>query len=62
MSYKLLINGNLVDGDNTLDVVNPVTGAFEAPFRGARQSSVGVENGQEGIEEYTQARIINVAL
>src|ERR1700722_11530051 len=35
---------------------------FDVPFRGAKQSGIGAENGQEGIEEYTQARIINVAL
>jgi acyl-CoA reductase-like NAD-dependent aldehyde dehydrogenase len=35
---------------------------FDVPFRGAKQSGIGGENGQEGIEEYTQARIINVAL
>jgi acyl-CoA reductase-like NAD-dependent aldehyde dehydrogenase len=35
---------------------------FDVPFRGAKQSGIGAENGQEGIEEYTQARVINVAL
>jgi acyl-CoA reductase-like NAD-dependent aldehyde dehydrogenase len=35
---------------------------FDVPFRGAKQSGIGAENGQEGIEEYTQARIINIAL
>jgi acyl-CoA reductase-like NAD-dependent aldehyde dehydrogenase len=35
---------------------------FDVPFRGAKQSGIGAENGQEGIEEYTQARIVNVAL
>ena len=34
----------------------------DVPFRGAKHSGIGAENGQEGIEEYTQARIINVAL
>jgi acyl-CoA reductase-like NAD-dependent aldehyde dehydrogenase len=34
----------------------------DVPFRGAKQSGIGVEHGQEGLEEYTQARIINVAL
>jgi acyl-CoA reductase-like NAD-dependent aldehyde dehydrogenase len=34
----------------------------DIPFRGAKQSGIGVEHGQEGLEEYTQARIINVAL
>ena len=35
---------------------------FDVPFRGAKNSGVGAENGQEGLEEYTQAKIINVAL
>jgi len=35
---------------------------FDVPFRGAKNSGIGAENGIEGLEEYTQARIINVAL
>ena len=35
---------------------------FDVPFRGAKTSGIGAENGQEGLEEYTQAKIINVAL
>ena len=35
---------------------------FDVPFRGAKHSGMGGEGGQEGIEEYTQARIINMAL
>ena len=35
---------------------------FDVPFRGAKQSGLGAENGIEGLEEYTQARIINMAL
>lgn len=35
---------------------------LDVPFRGAKQSGIGVEYGQEGLEEYSQARIINVAL
>jgi acyl-CoA reductase-like NAD-dependent aldehyde dehydrogenase len=35
---------------------------FDVPFRGAKQSGMGAENGIEGLEEYTQARIVNVAL
>ena len=35
---------------------------FDVPFRGAKSSGIGAENGQEGLEEYTQARIVNVAL
>ena len=34
---------------------------LDIPFRGAKQSGFGAENGQEGLAEYTQARIINVA-
>jgi len=29
---------------------------FDVPFRGAKQSGLGAENGIEGLEEYTQAR------
>jgi acyl-CoA reductase-like NAD-dependent aldehyde dehydrogenase len=29
------------------------------PFRGAKQSGIGTELGQEGLEEFTQAKIIN---
>jgi acyl-CoA reductase-like NAD-dependent aldehyde dehydrogenase len=36
--------------------------SFDVPVRGARQSGMGTENGQEGLEEYTQARIVNAAL
>jgi len=31
------------------------------PFAGAKQSGIGVEMGQEGLKEFTQATIINVA-
>ncbi|TGD70407.1 aldehyde dehydrogenase family protein, partial [Mangrovimicrobium sediminis] len=30
------------------------------PFRGAKQSGIGVEQGQEGLFEYTQARVVTV--
>ncbi len=33
----------------------------DTPFGGAKQSGIGVEMGQEGLEEFTQATIINVA-
>jgi acyl-CoA reductase-like NAD-dependent aldehyde dehydrogenase len=33
----------------------------EGPFSGAKQSGFGCELGQEGLEEFTQVRIINVA-
>jgi acyl-CoA reductase-like NAD-dependent aldehyde dehydrogenase len=35
---------------------------FDVPFRGAKQSGIGTELGQEGLEAYTQARIVSVAL
>jgi acyl-CoA reductase-like NAD-dependent aldehyde dehydrogenase len=31
------------------------------PFRGAKQSGIGVELGHAGLEEYTQAKVINMA-
>jgi len=34
----------------------------DVPYGGARQSGLGSEMGQEGLEEYTQAHIVNVAL
>jgi acyl-CoA reductase-like NAD-dependent aldehyde dehydrogenase len=33
----------------------------DIPFGGAKQSGFGTEMGQEGLEEYTQSRIINLA-
>lgn len=38
--------------------------AIEAgiPFRGSKQSGLGVELGEAGLHEYTQARIVNAAL
>jgi acyl-CoA reductase-like NAD-dependent aldehyde dehydrogenase len=33
----------------------------DIPFGGAKQSGFGAEMGQEGLEEFTQARIINIA-
>lgn len=35
---------------------------FGIPFRGAKQSGVGGENGEEAMQAYTQAKIINIAL
>lgn len=35
---------------------------FDVAFGGAKQSGIGVELGQEGMEEFTQAKIINMAL
>jgi acyl-CoA reductase-like NAD-dependent aldehyde dehydrogenase len=36
--------------------------AFSIPFGGSKQSGLGVELGEEGIAEYTQLKVINVAL
>jgi acyl-CoA reductase-like NAD-dependent aldehyde dehydrogenase len=33
----------------------------DVPFSGAKQSGMGAELGQEGLEEFTQATIINMA-
>jgi acyl-CoA reductase-like NAD-dependent aldehyde dehydrogenase len=33
----------------------------DTPFAGAKQSGIGAEMGQEGLEEFTQATIINIA-
>ena len=33
----------------------------DIPFGGAKQSGLGSEMGQEGLEEFTQSRIINMA-
>jgi hypothetical protein len=33
----------------------------DVPFCGAKQSGLGTALGQEGLEEYTQAKIINIA-
>lgn len=35
---------------------------FDVPFGGAKQSGLGVELGREGLEEFTQRRIVNAAL
>lgn len=35
---------------------------IEVPYRGAKQSGIGTEYGEDGVKEYTQAQIINVAL
>ena len=33
----------------------------DTPYAGAKQSGIGTELGREGLEEFTQATIINVA-
>lgn len=35
---------------------------FDIPFGGAKQSGFGAEMGREGLEEFTQSKIVNVAL
>ena len=35
--------------------------SLDTPFAGAKQSGIGVEMGREGLEEFTQATIINMA-
>jgi acyl-CoA reductase-like NAD-dependent aldehyde dehydrogenase len=34
---------------------------FDVPFGGAKQSGIGAEYGQEGLEEFTQAKTVNIA-
>ena len=34
----------------------------EVPFSGTKQSGIGTEQGQEGLEEFTRAKIINMAM
>lgn len=34
---------------------------FDVPFGGAKQSGIGREQGEEGLQEFTQARIVNLA-
>jgi acyl-CoA reductase-like NAD-dependent aldehyde dehydrogenase len=55
-SVPITLAGRVVWVNKWLDM------PFDVPFRGAKQSGIGGENGQEGIEEYTQPRSINVAL
>lgn len=33
---------------------------LDVPFGGAKQSGLGVEKGQKGLDEYTQSRIVNI--
>lgn len=39
----------------------PGSGYFIRPMDGAKQSGFGTEMGLEGLEEFTQAKIINIA-
>jgi acyl-CoA reductase-like NAD-dependent aldehyde dehydrogenase len=49
------VNAGMVWVNKHLDV------GVDTPFAGAKQSGIGVEMGQEGLEEFTQATIINMA-
>jgi acyl-CoA reductase-like NAD-dependent aldehyde dehydrogenase len=49
------INSGTVWVNKHLDV------GLDTPFAGAKQSGIGAEMGQEGLEEFTQATIINMA-
>lgn len=49
------INSGTVWVNKVLDM-NPTI-----PFRGAKESGIGVEHGEEGLHEYTQARVVNIA-
>ncbi|MBT0962932.1 aldehyde dehydrogenase family protein [Denitromonas iodatirespirans] len=49
------INSGTVWVNKTLDI-NP-----SYPFRGVKQSGIGTELGRDGLEEYTQAKVINLA-
>jgi acyl-CoA reductase-like NAD-dependent aldehyde dehydrogenase len=49
------INSGMVWVNKHLDV------GPDTPFAGAKQSGIGVEMGQEGLEEFTQATVINMA-
>ena len=49
------INSGMVWVNKHLDV------GPDTPFAGAKQSGIGVEMGREGLEELTQATIINMA-
>jgi acyl-CoA reductase-like NAD-dependent aldehyde dehydrogenase len=49
------INSGTVWVNKHLDI------GLDIPFAGAKQSGLGAEMGQEGLEEFTQATIINIA-
>jgi acyl-CoA reductase-like NAD-dependent aldehyde dehydrogenase len=49
------INAGTVWVNKHLDI------GLDTPFAGAKQSGIGAEMGQEGLEEFTQATIINMA-
>ncbi len=55
MAVAKRLNSGTVWVNKTLEI-NPCY-----PFRGAKQSGIGAELGHDGLEEYTQAKVINVA-
>jgi acyl-CoA reductase-like NAD-dependent aldehyde dehydrogenase len=57
LSRAIAIAGRVTSGTvwvNQLMAIDP-----RIPFRGLKQSGMGTEMGQEGLEEYTQAQVIN---
>jgi acyl-CoA reductase-like NAD-dependent aldehyde dehydrogenase len=54
-SVATRVNSGMVWVNKHLDV------GLDTPFAGAKQSGIGVELGQEGLEEFTQATTINMA-
>ncbi|MDX9874428.1 MAG: aldehyde dehydrogenase family protein [Spongiibacteraceae bacterium] len=54
-AVAMRINSGTVWVNKHLDM-NPML-----PFRGSKQSGIGVECGEEGLYEYTQARLVNMA-
>lgn len=55
MAVAKRLNSGTVWVNKTLEI-NPCY-----PFRGAKQSGIGAELGHDGLQEYTQAKVINVA-
>lgn len=55
MNYRMLVDGT-VWVNKHLDL------PFDVPFGGCKQSGLGREQGIPGVEEFTQARIINASL
>jgi acyl-CoA reductase-like NAD-dependent aldehyde dehydrogenase len=49
------LNSGMAWVNNHLDL------GLDMPFAGAKQSGIGTAMGQEGLEEFTQATIINMA-
>jgi acyl-CoA reductase-like NAD-dependent aldehyde dehydrogenase len=47
--------------DGTVWVNKHIDLAPHIPFGGAKQSGIGVEMGEEGLAEFTQLQVINIA-